>query len=312
MSGDIFGEVFCAGRCEKLAEISNLYPERITGQNFEQHADRLSDIEVIFSTWGMPRLTDAQVKKLKKLKAVLYAAGATKYFRKPFLHNGIVVCSAVKANAVPVAEFALAQVILAGAGYFRNSRECTDSFHTCQKNSFRGLGNYGRRVSILGNGSISNLLQKFLACHDLEVVVIPARAKLRTISLEEAFASSFALVNLFPDRDDNSGVFGKDLFQRMPDSAVFINVGRGRQVNEAELVEVMKSRPDLTALLDVQYPEPPDDGSELYRLPNIRLSAHIAGSKGTELTRMADYMIDEFLRYSCGEPLLYQVEDHQL
>ncbi len=142
--------------------------------------------------------------------------------------------------------------------------------------------------------------------------VVPARADNRIISLEEAFATSIAIVNLFSDRDDNAGVFAAPLFRSMMDSAVFINVGRGRQVNEADLVTVMKERADLTALLDVQWPEPPEDGSELYTLPNIRLSGHIAGSKGTELIRMADYMIDDFLRLERGEPVLHKVRPDQL
>ena len=229
-----------------------------------------------------------------------------------FLDRGIVVCSASAANAIPVAEFALSQTLLAGSGYFRNSRECIDRWHTEVPNSFQGHGNYDGRVSILGNGAISNHLQRLLSHHDLDMVVVPSRAENRTVSLEEAFATSFAVVNLFPDRDDNAGVFNEPLFASMMDSAVFINVGRGRQVNEADLIHVMKLRPDLTALLDVQWPEPPVDGSELYSLPNIQLSAHIAGSTASEYIRMADYMIEDFQRFERGESLLHCVLPDQL
>ncbi len=310
--GRIFDKVFAAGRRARLAEITDLYPEQITSANFEEHAGNLADLEVIFSTWDMPRLTQEQVRTMPALKALFYAAGATNHFREPFEKNGVIVCSATAANAIPVAEFALAQVLLAGAGYWRNSRECTNSTSAHTLNNHRGHGNYDARVAILGNGSISKRLQEFLAPHKLEVVVVPARADNRIISLEEAFATSIAIVNLFPDRDDNAGVFAAPLFRSMMDSAVFINLGRGRQVNEADLVTVMKERPDLTALLDVQWPEPPVEGSDLYTLPNIRLSGHIAGSKGTELMRMADYMIEDFLRLERGEPLRHQVQPGQL
>lgn len=69
----------------------------------------------------------------------------------------------------------------------------------------------------------------------------------------------------------------------MRQGATFINTGRGAQVDEAGLIEVFKRRPDLTALLDITCPEPPEDGSELYTLPNIHLSSHIAGSKNDEV-----------------------------
>ena len=310
--GRIFDHVFAQGRREKLAELTRLYPVQINEANLGEPLDKLCDLDVIFSTWDMPLLTDEQVKKMPKLKAVFYAAGATGHFRGPFEKNGVIVCSAASANAIPVAEFALAQVLLAGAGYWRNSRECIDSQATYTLNNHRGHGNYGARVAILGNGCISSKLQEFLKPHNLDVIVVPSRKQNRTVSLEEAFATSIAVVNLFPDRDDNAGVFNAPLFRSMIDSAVFINVGRGRQVNEADLVAVMKERTDLTALLDVQWPEPPEDDSELYTLPNIRISGHHAGSKGTELIRMAAYMIDNFQRLEKGEPLLHQVQPGQL
>jgi phosphoglycerate dehydrogenase-like enzyme len=310
--GRIFDKVFAAGRRERLAEMTDMYPHQITSENFEEHLENLRDLEVIFSTWDMPALSAEQVRAMPALKAVFYAAGATAHFRRPFEENGVVVCSATPANAIPVAEFAFAQVLLAGAGYWRNSRQCVDSASSHTLHNHRGHGNYHAQVAILGDGSISRKLQELLARHDLEVTVVSSVPEHRTTSLEEAFATSIAVVNLFPDRDDNTGVFNRPLFASMIDSAVFINVGRGRQVNEADLIAVMKERPDLTALLDVQWPEPPEDGSELYTAPNIRLSGHIAGSKGTELVRMADYMIEDFRRLEKGEPLLSRVQPGQL
>ena len=92
----------------------------------------------------------------------------------------------------------------------------------------------------------------------------------------------------------------------------YINTGRGRQVNEPELAEVLEERPDLTALLDVTDPEPPRADSKLYRLPNVILSPHIAGSWNDELHRMSDYMIEEYRRYAAGEPCFYEVRESML
>lgn len=309
--GHVVDVVYGRGRRQQLAKITDLYPEMITSANFDEHVAHLLDLDVIFSTWGMVPLTEEQIKQLPNLKAVFYAAGATP-FRAPFEAQGIKICSATALQAVSVAEFALAQVLLAGTGYWRNSRECVNREASLVANNYRGHGNYENRVAIIGNGAISQKLQEFLGHHDLEVIVVPSRKEKRTVSLEEVFKTSFAVVNLLPDRDDNAGVLNGDLFASMIDSAVFINVGRGRQVNEPELIQVMKTRPDLTALLDVQWPEPPVDGSELYTLPNIKLSGHIAGSTGSELVRLSAGMIEEFLRFEKGEPLLYEVQPGQL
>ncbi len=304
---DMVDQVY-GNRQEVIAGMSDLYPKLITPDNFEDEVENLQDLEVIFCTWSMLSLTEDQIDRLPNLKAVLYAAGSVKGFAKPYVERGIKVSSAIDANGVPVAELSLAQILLAGSGFWRNSRECVDMKSTHMANNWRGHGNYDNRVAILGNGTISNHLQKLLSHHKLEVIVVPSRASNRTISLEEAFATSFAVVNLFPDRDDNVGVFDGKLFDNMMNSATFINVGRGRQVNEPELIEVMKKRSDLTALLDVQHPEPPVDESELYSVPNIILSGHIAGSKGTELKRMADYMVSELKCLQAGQPLQYEVD----
>lgn len=310
--GHIVDRVFAMGRRKKIDELTDLYPVIISSDNFEEHEERLHDVEVVFSTWDMPFYTEKQVCKMPNLKVLFHAAGATRHFREPFEKCGVTVCSATAANGIPVAEFALSQILLAGAGYWRNSRECTNEQSTRMLNSYRGHGNYGGRVSIMGNGTISNYLQKFLSHHFLKVFVVPSQPKPSKDILKKAFSASFAIVNLFPDCDDNAGIFNGDLFRSMMEGSVFINVGRGRQVDEKDLIQVMKERPDLTALLDVQHPEPPLAGSELYSVPNILLSAHLAGSKSSELIRMADYMIDDFMRYEKNEPLLYEVMEHQL
>ena len=310
--GHAIDVVYANGRRQQLAEMTDLYPVIISSENFEQHLPHLKDLEVIFSTWGMVPLTEEQLKMLPNLKALLYASGATHSFRGPFEAQGVTVCSATKLQAVSVAEFALAQILLAGAGYWRNSRECIDLESTAVWNNFRGHGNYENRVAIIGNGSISQKLQEFLSHHDLEVQVVSSYKEEWPGTLDVAFRTSFAAVNLLPDLNDNAGVLDGALFSSMMDSAVFINTGRGQQVNEADLIRVMNDRPDLTALLDVQWPEPPIDGSPLYTTPNIHLSGHIAGSTGSEVVRLSTAMIEEFQRFKKGEPLLYEVQPDQL
>lgn len=308
----IIDRVFAKGRREKLEGMVDLHPEIITSSMFDTHRGVLRELDVVFSSWGFPRLNSGQLDLMPNLKAVFYAAGASSSFRQPLLERGILLSTAAAANAIPVAEFALAQIFLAGAGYFRNSRECTDPWHAKMINSWRGHGNFENRVAVLGNGTVSRKLQQLLSNHDLEVLVVASRREERTVSLEEAFSTCFAVVNLFPDVEDNGGIYDRPLFESMIEGAVFINCGRGRQVDEADLIAVMKQRPDLTALLDVQWPEPPLEGSELYSVPNIRLSSHIAGAKASEFVRLADFMIEDFQRFAAGEPLKYTVKPDQL
>lgn len=86
----------------------------------------------------------------------------------------------------------------------------------------------------------------------------------KLVSIEDAFSKAYVISNHLPDRASNKNVLKKAHFASMCQGATFINTGRGTQVDEDSMIRVLKSRPDLTALLDVQHPEPPEAGSELY------------------------------------------------
>jgi stage II sporulation protein E len=64
---------------------------------------------------------------------------------------------------------------------------------------------------------------------------------------------------------------------------------------------------DITALLDVTWPEPPVEGHPFYTLENCLLTPHIAGSAGDEVCRMAEYMLEECKAYLSDEPCKYEV-----
>ena len=71
------------------------------------------DTRYLFSTWGMPRFEEQEIRNcLPSLRAVFYAAGSVQSFAAPFLDAGVAVFSARAANAVPVAEYTVAQILL--------------------------------------------------------------------------------------------------------------------------------------------------------------------------------------------------------
>jgi phosphoglycerate dehydrogenase-like enzyme len=87
--------------------------------------------------------------------------------------------------------------------------------------------------------------------------------------------------------------------------STFINTSRGAVVCEEEMIAALEQRPDLTAVIDVTQPEPPEPESSLYTLPNVILTPHIAGSVDAECRRMGQYMVDELKRFLAGDPLAY-------
>jgi phosphoglycerate dehydrogenase-like enzyme len=311
-------KVYGKGRFEMVAELSDLYPSIVSMNTFEQHADALGEIEAIFSTWAMPRLAPAHLARLPRLKALFYGAGSVKGLAEAFLDRNIIVMSSWGANAVPVAEFALAQIILACKGYFRNIRDYTNP--GAYGAAFRGRGLYGETIALIGAGMIGRMVIEHLKSFQVKILVVDPylttteaqRLGVTPVSLEDAFRQAYVVSNHLPNLPELRGTLTRSHFASMRPDATFINTGRGAQIDEAGMLAILQARPDLTALLDVTDPEPPAADSMLFKLPNVRTTTHIAGSMNDEVVRMADYAIMEFKRWQAGEPLQYKVTREML
>jgi phosphoglycerate dehydrogenase-like enzyme len=286
----------------------------INAANFEQHAAQLRDVEVIFATWGMLNLSDEQLARLPQLKAVFYAAGNVKAFAAPLLNNDIKLISAWAINAIPVAEMCLSQILLSLRGYFRSVREYR-RLKTHEAKNFPRPGVSGEAIGLIGLGKIGLLLRQKLHDYPLKVLAYDPfltveRAiglDVEPVTLQDMFKRAYIVSNHIPDLADTKNVLSGELFASMREGATFINTGRGAQVVEEDLIEVLKQRPDLTALLDVSWPEPPEGYSELWTLPNVVISPHIGGTIGDEVIRLADAMIEEFEAWDAGKGLRYEV-----
>ena len=208
-----------------------------------------------------------EIKKyLPNLKCVFYGAGTVQSFARPFLDRGVKVFSAWAANAVPVAEFTVAQIILSNKGYFLTNRLYHSSGNKAAKDAFNKCnGNYGETVGIIGAGMIGKLVIRMLKQYRLKALVFDPflsdeKAKelgVEKCELPELFERAFVVSNHLANNEQTKGMLNYDLFHRMRENAVFINTGRGAQVVEDDLVRVLQERPDITALLDVTCPEPP-------------------------------------------------------
>jgi phosphoglycerate dehydrogenase-like enzyme len=312
--------VFGRGRKAELAAESDLFPEYVTSADFARQAPSLRDVEAIFATWGMGEELARQIAGLPNLKAFFYAAGTVKSFARPLLERGVTVVSAWAANAVPVSQFALAQILLSLKGYFRNVREVRLPANRGRLLETDAPGVLGETVALLGCGMVGRAVAGLLLPFRLDVLAYDpylsdgdaAVIGVRPASLEECFAKAFVVSNHLPDLPATRNLLSRPLFASMRPGATFINTGRGATVDERALAAALAARPDLTALLDVTDPEPAPADSPWHALENVRLSSHIAGSNGNEVVRMADYCLEEFRAWRLGRPLRYQVTREML
>ncbi len=308
------GEVFGQGRRARIAALTDLYPEVVNAGNFERHAANLGELEVIFATWGMPNLSDAQLARLPRLEAVFYAAGNVKAFAEALVEHEVILVSAWAINAIPVAEMCLAQILLSLRGYFRTVRDYRERRSQDVK-AFWRPGVNGETIGLIGMGKIGTRLRQLLRDYPIAVIACDpflseagaVELGVEKVELAELFRRAMIVSNHIPDLPSTRGVLTGELFGAMREGATFINTGRGAQVVEADLIAVLEARPDLTALLDVTWPEPPAPESKLWSLANVVISPHIGGTIGDEVIRLADCALEEFERWQAGQPLRYRV-----
>ena len=310
-------KVFSSETVNILKEKAGLSSDCFTENDLRVSPDKFKDTLYIFSTWGMPELTKEQIEKyFPSLECIFYGAGSVQSFARPFLNCSIKVFSSWAANAIPVAEYTSAQIILANKGFYRLSRELKEKDYNDVKVSAKDFpGNYESALGIIGAGMIGKKVIKMLKNVNIRIYVFDPflpddkvkELNVTKTTLEEIFSRCDVISNHLADNSDTKEMLNYNLFSKMKPNSTFINTGRGAQVAEKDLIRVLTERPDITAILDVTNPEPPEKTSPLYTLDNCILTPHIAGSSSNELRRMGDYMKDEFLLYTENKPTHYEV-----
>jgi phosphoglycerate dehydrogenase-like enzyme len=299
-----------------IAQLVEIYAPPQTRQSISDDPGILADAEVLFSGWSGPMLDEAFFAAAPKLKAIFYGAGTMGYILTPEVwKRGIVVTSALEANAVPVAEYTLASILFSLKHGWRLARETKKLGIHPNRNQVPGC--YGSTVGLVSLGAIARKLLELLKPFDLKVLVHDPFVTeqeadalgIELVSLEAIFRECDVVSLHTPVFPETVGMITGEHLASMKRGATFINTARGELVRETEMLDVLSQRPDLQAVLDVTIKEPPEAGSRFYSLENVLLTPHIAGSAGQECRRMGRYMVDELQRYLAGEPLKYALTE---
>ncbi len=290
--------------------------EDCTAADMPLHAVALKEVQVLFSGWGCPQLDGATLALMPRLEAVFYGAGTIKdVVTESFWDREIPISSAWAANAVPVAEFAVAQIILSLKQVWGLPDQIRRKRRFDWPKGFNEGGAYGTKVALISLGQIGQRVAHMLQAYEVEVLAYDpycspqqaAELGVRLTDLPTCFAESRVVSLHSPLKPETIGMIDAALLRQLPCGATLINTARGGLIRENELAAVLRERPDLSALLDVTDPEPPAPDSPLYDLENVFITPHIAGSIGAECGRMGQFMVEECRRFLHSAPLRYQV-----
>jgi phosphoglycerate dehydrogenase-like enzyme len=278
--------------------------------------ERWPEVEVLLGGWGIPVLDEAFLREAEALRAVFYAAGSVRCFMTDAAwRRGITISTAADANSATTAEFCLGQILFSLKHGWRFMRDPREAWRTAyQHQAIPGL--YGSRIGLVSFGRVARRLATLLKPLPLEVVawdpIQPDEVLLehgvKRCDLETLFATSHVVSLHAPLVPETEKLAGAALLNRLRPGATLINTSRGEVVDEPALIDLLRRRPDLTAVLDVTHPEPPRPSSPLFDLPNVVLTPHIAGCYGPECRRLGALAVDELTRYVEGKPLLHSID----
>lgn len=319
MSPGLLDEVFpppVRARLEETADL--LQPSVISEFRSPDATAALSAAEVLLTGWGCPPVDAELLDRAPGLRAVIHAAGTVKTFLSPAAFDrGIVVSSAASANAVPVAEFTLAAIIMGAkrvfplAGLYRARRTHRTGADLDRQH---WLGTHGLTVGIVGASRIGRRVIELLRVLDAEVLlydpyVDAAEAELlgvTPVDLDTLVATSDVVSVHAPDTPETRGIIDARRIGLMRPGTLLVNTARGPLVDtEALTGHLVSGR--LDAVLDVTSPEPLPPGHPLWDLPNVFLTPHLAGAQGNEVGRLGALAVDELARYAQGKPFAHPV-----
>ncbi|MDF3143410.1 MULTISPECIES: hydroxyacid dehydrogenase [unclassified Streptomyces] len=320
MSAENVPQVFPPQVLARLRESVDIDPalvaedcEHFTDPRFK---DALARTEILVTGWGCPRLDAAVLDAAPKLRAVLHSAGSVKGLATPELwRRGIAVSSAAVANAVPVAEYTLAMILLAGKDLFAARDRLRTERAFPGWGLVPGIGNHGRRVGVIGASRIGRKVIELLRPFDLALSLTDpyvdeadaAALGVPLLPLDDLLRTSDIVTVHAPETPQTRHLIGPRELALMPDGAVLINTARGALLDHDALTAELRTG-RLSAILDVTDPEPLPADSPLYDLPNAFITPHLAGSQGNEAARLGLAVAEEAERLLAGGGLAYPVD----
>jgi phosphoglycerate dehydrogenase-like enzyme len=179
-------------------------------------------------------------------------------------------------------------------------------------------------LGIVGYGDIGKAAARLANAYGMSVRAVVRRRSSRVATddpyvdavygntkdeLNRLFSESDYVLCAAPLTEETRGLISKACFDHAKPGAVFINVGRGPIVDEAELVRALQDGRLRGAALDVFETEPLPESSPLWDMDNVLLSPHNMDKTATFMHEATEFYVNEQLpRFVRGDPLLNVVD----
>lgn len=199
--------------------------------------------------------------------------------------HGVKVCHIAEYCTQEVAEhtFSLMGALNRNLMFYRNAIENEHKWVYHEISGGRTLSN--KTLAIWGYGKIGKRVAEIAKGYRMTILAVdpyanPEAARLEGVEIvdaDEALQRADVISNHMNLTTDNKHYFCQETFGKMEKKPIFINVGRGACVNEADLVKALDEGLISAAGLDVLEAEEPDlTQCQLLNRPNVIITPHSA------------------------------------
>lgn len=217
--------------------------------------------------------------------------------------HGIPVANVPGSNAEAVAEHAIAGMLMVSRGTHAMDRDIRAiDWPTARKHGDAATELFGRTLGVVGMGNVGARVAEIASAgFRMRVLGTPARSRTLPVCVESAdveriFRESDFIVLACPLTAETRHLVNAARLAHMKPGAAIVNVARGPVIDEAALVEALRSRRIRGAVLDVFDTQPLARDHPFLSLDNVILTPHAAGITAESMKNMSKGAAEEAVR----------------
>ena len=282
----------------------------------EEFLAMLGEAEVLYDfPRGHVRDLVRVAPKLRWVQASI--AGAGEVAEKAGLQDtDVVVTTASGVYSGPLAEFAMMALLQHVKDLDRLRRDKAEKRWREEHTDTL----YGKTLCVVGIGNIGRAVATRARPYGLHVVGVKRKVRdddeawnytdelYATRDLHLALRKADYVVVTVPSTPETHRLLNAEAISTIKRGAYFVNVGRGKVVDEGALIEALKSGCLSGAALDVFEEEPLPEESPLWELSHVIISPHSTDNvPGLTNELQSELFRDNLRRYLDGKPLINEL-----
>jgi D-3-phosphoglycerate dehydrogenase / 2-oxoglutarate reductase len=264
--------------------------------------ERIRNSEIVINIRATSKFTAEVMSQCEKLQLIsIWGTGTDNVDLVAARERGIRVTNTPGVSAVAVAEHTLALMMAVAKQLVHVDRQVRQGkWPRAMVTQLRG-----KTLGLIGTCAIGREVAKLGAGIGMRVIAWtfhPRESFAEWLPFEEVFRQADVLSVHVRQSTETMGLIRREHFELMRKNAIFINTARGGIVNEADLLNALRTARIAGAGLDVFEHEPLPPGSTFYSLPNVVLTPHAAGITPEATEAGLALAIENVFAFLAGRP----------